>query len=66
MGTKLAPALATIYMYIGELEEKFLFQHPKQPSIWKRYIDDVFMIWPYTLEDLHQFLRGLNSMHEKN
>ena len=63
MGTKLAPALATIY--VGELEEKFLSQHPKQPTLWKRFIDDVFMVWPHTLEELHEFLRGLNGMQKK-
>ena len=63
MGTKLAPALATIY--VGELEEKFLSQHHKKPSLWIRFIDDVFMIWPHSLEDIHEFLEGLNSTQKK-
>ena len=63
MGTKLAPALATIYM--GEIEEEFLSQYPNKPSLWVRYIDDIFMVWPHSLEDLHEFIRALNNRRKK-
>ena len=63
MGTKLAPALATIY--IGQLEEDFLERTRKQAKLWVRYVDDVFMIWPYSLEDFHVFLDELNKQRDR-
>ena len=47
MGTKLAPALATIY--IGDLEEAYLDTATKQPILWVRYIDDIFTLWTYPI-----------------
>ena len=63
MGTKLAPALATIY--IGDLEEEFIQSREDKPMIWARYIDDVFMVWTHTREKLDHFLRDLNKQKEK-
>ena len=63
MGTKLAPALATIY--IGDLEEKFIQERQDKPMLWVRYIDDVFMIWTHTREKLDHFLKDLNKQKEK-
>ena len=59
MGTKLAPALATVY--IGQIEEAFLNDSPKKPTLWVRYIDDVFLIWPHSVEEFHAFLKHLNK-----
>ena len=39
MGKKLGPALATIY--IGNLEEGFIKNTPRQPLSWVRYLEDV-------------------------
>ena len=55
MGTKVAPILASIY--IGDLEETFLSCRELQPSLWVRYIDDVFAIWPHPLEEFDKFLQ---------
>ena len=63
MGTKLAPALASIY--IGDLEESFLSSCKLQPTLWVRYIDDVFMVWPHALEEFDKFLKDLNSVRER-
>ena len=63
MGTKLAPALATIY--IGQIEETFLERRPKKPTLWVRYIDDVFLIWPHSLKEFNSFLADLNKQHER-
>ena len=65
MGTKLAPALASIY--IGDLEQSFLSSRKLQPALWVRYIhvDDVFAIWPHSLEELDKFLKDLNSVRER-
>lgn len=63
MGTKFAPALATIY--IGDLEEAFIESRDKKPDLWVRYIDDVFLVWSHTREELNKFLRELNTRQKK-
>ena len=64
MATKLVPALATIY--IGDLEEAFLQERQVKRSVWARYVDDVFMIWPYTTEQLDCFLADLHKLKQKS
>ena len=59
MGTKLAPALATIY--IGQVEEALLVSRPKKPTLWVRYIDDIFAVWPHSIEEFHALLTDLNE-----
>ena len=63
MGTKLAPALATIY--VSDLEEAFIGERDRKPDLWVRYIDDVFMIWSHTREELDVFLQELNTRQER-
>ena len=63
MGTKLAPALATIY--IGDLEESFIQEHTLKPDLWVRYIDDVFMIWSHSREEFDTFLNELNKRQKR-
>ena len=61
MGTKLAPAYANTFL--GNLEDKFLKNEPHKPLYYRRFIDDIFMIWPYTLEQLHEFMQRMNQIH---
>ena len=63
MGTKLAPALATIF--IGQLEEAFLSSRGLKPEIWLRYIDDVLITWSHPLSEFHTFLKEINSIQER-
>ncbi|XP_064479666.1 uncharacterized protein LOC135392983 [Ornithodoros turicata] len=42
MGTKMAPNYANIFM--GNLEEAFLFECEKKPTLYKRFMDDIFMV----------------------
>ena len=63
MGIKLAPALAT--KDIGQLEEAFLDGRPKKPTLWVRYTDDVFLIWPHPPQEFHAFLNDLNKQRER-
>ena len=63
MGTKLAPALATIF--IGQLEETFLSSRALKPEIWLRYIDDIFLVWAHPLNDFHMFLAEINGIQER-
>lgn len=61
MGKKYAPSFANIYMHFWELNALSL-SHLK-PSLWKRYIDDIFCIWPYSLSKLNSFIEHLNSIN---
>ena len=61
MGTKMAPNYANLFM--GDLEEKLISRYPVKPLLWLRYIDDIFCIFPGSLEDGQAFLHYLNSQH---
>ena len=62
MGTKLAPSFANLFM--GYFEEKYVTPYPKQPFLWKRFIDDIFIIWTYGPEELSKFVTYLNTVHD--
>ncbi|XP_071489266.1 uncharacterized protein [Diadema antillarum] len=59
MGTKMAPVYANIYMAV--LEEDFLSKCTLQPSMYLRYIDDIFIIWPHSEKDLAAFHEAFNK-----
>ena len=40
MGTKMAVAFANIFM--AKIERQILNQSVKKPTVWKRYIHDIF------------------------
>lgn len=70
MGTKVAPTYATLVM--GFLEEKLysvlpdVFDEDTSKYIrenWKRYLDDCFIFWNRSEEDLQKFHSTLNSLH---
>ena len=61
MGTKMAPSYANIFM--ESLERLFLDSEPLQPTIWKRYIDDILCVQSGSRESLETFLHRLNSCH---
>ena len=53
IGTKFAPSYAIPFM--SELEEIFLEGSLLKPTVWWRYIDDIFMIWEHGRENLDIF-----------
>ena len=57
----MAPSYANLFM--GCLQKDLLQQAEKKPSIWLRYIDDIFAIWPHGEEHLRLFIEGLKSYH---
>ena len=59
IGTKFAPTYAFIFM--GDVESKFLETQSLQQLIWFRYIDDVFFTWTHGEEKLQLFLTNLNN-----
>ena len=46
MGAKMAPNYASLFM--GKIEEDKLNQYHRQPLIWLRFLDDIFLIWEYS------------------
>ena len=50
-------------IFMDKFEGDFLSKYPLIPLIWWRYIDDIFMIWPHTREELYSFINSLNTCH---
>lgn len=61
MGTRMAPNYAIIFMH--QLETSLLNNYHLKPKVWKRFIDDIFMIWNHGAEELDTFLAYLNNAH---
>ena len=61
MGTKMAPSFANLFL--GLFEKNALRNAPFQPHTWLRYIDDIFMIWTESPENLKIFIDYLNNIH---
>lgn len=59
MGTRVAPSYANLFM---DVFERPLIDHPDL-AIWRRYIDDIFIVWKGSTESLRPFLESLNKMH---
>ena len=62
MGTSMAPNYANLFF--GKLEKIFLESSPLKPTIWLRYIDDIFFIWDHGTEELKTFFELANSFHD--
>ena len=71
MGSKLAPAYVNTFM--GDLEKSILENSPLKPTYYRRFIDDIFLIWPHSEIELMKFITYMNTVntsiqftHEKN
>ena len=60
MGTALAPNYANLFM--DRFETNVLANYPLQPLIWKRFIDDIFLIWTQGEDSLKDFVNYLNNL----
>ena len=54
MGTKLSYSYANLVM--TKFEEKYVYTYPLQSALQKRFIDDIFLIWPHGIEPLQEFV----------
>ena len=65
MGTRVAPTYANIFM--GKLEQILLSKCPRNLKTfihtWRRFIDDIFVIWSGTQDQFQEFFDFLNSYH---
>jgi len=49
---------------VSDLEQKILASWGgTKPLLFKRYIDDIFFVWPGTEEELKDFIAHMNSAH---
>ena len=62
MGTKVAPSFANTFM--GWYENIYVYTYHKQPHIWVRFIDDIFVIWTYGEDELQKFITYLSSSRQ--
>ena len=60
MGSSISPIVANLFM--EDLEIKALTTAPTPPTLWKRFVDDTFIIIQRTYKD--SFLQHLNSMDD--
>ena len=63
MGTRMALNYAIIFMH--KIETELLQKSPLLPTFFKRFIYDIFLIWPHGEEQLQTFLEIINT-HQKN
>ena len=62
MGTKMAPAYANLFM--GKLETWLINQKAsKHIHAWKRFIDNIFIIWTGTTDEFKQCMKTINQIH---
>ena len=40
------------FLFIEDLEDQAMHSSPLQPSLWLRYVDDTFVIWPHAEQNL--------------
>ena len=62
MGCKLALAYANTFM--GKLEAAILAKSSHKPLHYRRYIDDIFLIWPHSEDRLVQFITHINRANK--
>ena len=59
MGSPLSPILSNIY--IEHFEQTAIASAEYKPSLWLRYVDDIFSIWLHRNSELKKFLKHLNT-----
>ena len=61
MGTHVAPSYANLFL--AKFDTDALTRVPHQPHTCWRFIDDIFMIWTHTEDELRTFITYLNNIH---
>ena len=61
IGAKFAPPYK--YIFMDQLETKFLQTQKFQPLVWYRYIDDIFFIWAHGEKSLKSFMMEFDNFN---
>ena len=61
MGKRFAPSYANLFM--AEWEREVLPLCPYDPLFYGRFLDDIFMVWTYSMEQFWEFFEILNNHH---
>ena len=61
MGTRKVPSYANIFMKCVEMQ--LIDTSPKKPTLWLKFIDDIFMIWGHGKQALEDFKHPANNIH---
>ena len=61
MGTKMAIAFANIFM--AKVEKEMLGQSSIKPIFWKRFINDIIIVWDTSRNEIKEFLLKTNNFH---
>lgn len=61
MGTKMAPNYANIFM--ASLEIPFIEKQQNKPLFYRRFLDDIFLIWNHDKASLLRFISEFNCLH---
>ena len=58
------PIIAIANIFMESLEERALKTITQKPSMWIRYVDDTFVIWPHGDDELERFHQHLNQQNQ--
>ena len=61
MGTKCAPAYASIFM--GHVEKTLQTMAGDKVLLWRRFIDDILLVYGGTREQFDQYMAEINGIH---
>ena len=50
-------------MCLTKFEQNHIYAYHAQATLQKRFIDDIFMIWPHGMDLLLEFIQHLNNVH---
>ena len=68
VGTPMAVNFANLFM--GKFENKTLDSYMKQfknrPDMWLRFIDDIFVVWEDSINDINTFISFANGYAQNN
>ena len=66
MGTRLAPVFANLFMAMIDNLTLAIDEFRRFIAFYKRFIDDIFIIWTGTEEDFIKFMTKINTLHKTN
>ena len=64
-GTAMDTSLASNYanLFMDKFKTKDFANYPLKPFIWKRFVDDIFMVWTHGIDQLNKFVDYINDIH---